>query len=133
LILFIIHIYIDAYENVKSKKQNYPNEYDKTIISLWKPFFHVYECNEHCKCKKEKCCLTFTKLINPVNYLKSMKEKFIVKRIRKSRVIGNGKMISTAMWGLFTKVNIPKNSFVIEYAGEVSIQYNKNMNIDHHK
>jgi hypothetical protein len=45
-------------------------------------------------------------------------DNLVVKRVKKSRTI-RGQTHSQTMWGLFTKVDIPKNSFILEYTGEV--------------
>jgi hypothetical protein len=94
---------------------------NKLLHNRWDISWQLYECNSDCLCNsnnKFQCRNYFEKPSHQINL-----NNLVIKRVKKVRAI-KGQTHSHTMWGLFTTVNIPKNSFILEYTGEVWDAYN---------
>lgn len=135
LIFYLIKLFhvlyslkIDNYEikmeskNLKKKKVNrYRNDnLNKRILKKISPQiqkFEIFECGNSCTCNKSKCQLSLLNSLSESSHF-IMKDNLYVKRVKKSCEF-NGNIVSEVMWGLFSKIYIPRNVYIIDYVGLV--------------
>lgn len=101
-----------SYLTRKSNGEKYLNP--KGFNSYTKTTCHMFECAPECNCNKAKC---FNALINDVpatgdpNWMKYQKALIV------TRMVKQCSKIKKVMWGLKTKMFIPKHSCLLEYTG----------------
>ncbi len=86
----------------------------KLITNKWKTSAHIFECGSHCRCNKARCAFS---LLGSMPSFREL-EAYSTREVTKTAVHDN-KVYARKMLGLFTNIDIPANSFVINYRGEV--------------